>query len=134
MPESASVEREGVGNGRMEEGSACENPKGWRVSVPRSSLYQVMGSRGMMTPMSLTLGQTDTPTIFHTSPELPGVYRGGQCSHPLFLSPSPWFYCPPLLTRIWLSSNPRLDGCFSGKLNSGFKEAKLIEQRDEAKE
>lgn len=68
-----------MGNRGLEEGSACENPKGWRVKCAQE---QPMPSnrlqRRMMTPLSLTLGQTDTPTIFLTFPELPGVFHGGQ--------------------------------------------------------
>lgn len=78
VPESEPVEREGVGNRGMEEGSACENPKGW-ITLQEQPIPSNRLQRGVMTPLSLTLGQTDTPAIFHTFPELPGVFHGGQC-------------------------------------------------------
>lgn len=47
-------------------------------------------------------------------------------SHPLFPSPSPWFYWAPRFLE---------SACLqTGKLNSGFREAKSIKQRDEGKE
>lgn len=47
-------------------------------------------------------------------------------SHPLFLSPSPWFYWAPRFLE---------SACLqTGKLKSVFREAKSIKQRDEGKE
>lgn len=119
--------REGVGNKGLEEGSACENPKGWRVNVPRSSPYQVTGSSGgWWHPCLSPLGkQTHQLYSIHFQNFLESSMEA-SVSHPLFLSPSPWFYSPPRFLE---------SACLqTGKLNSGFREAKSIKQRDEGKE
>lgn len=115
VPESEPVEREGVGNRGMEEGSACENPKGWRVKcaqeqpIPSNRLQ-----RGMMTPLGK---QTHQLYSIHFQNFLESSMEA-SVGHPLFLSPSPWFYWAPHFLQ---------SACLqTGKLNSGFREAKSI--------
>lgn len=104
---------------RWRQGALVKIQRAGELNVPRSSPYQVTGSSGgWWHPCLSPLGkQTHQLYSIHFQNFLESSMEA-SVSHPLFLSPSPWFYWAPHFLQ---------SACLqTGKLNSGFREAKLI--------